>query len=326
MTTSASPVFRVFVCSTFEDLAPERNELHESVFPRLRRLCRERGAHFQAIDLRWGISPAAARENRTIPVCLEEVRRSRASSPHLYFLLLLGTRYGSVLPPPEIDAAELEEILRAADAEERRVIGKWYSRDDNAVPSSYRLRPWEEPAAGGGDWGNEQAALLGALQHAAERAMPELDPRRRKYRDSVLHHEIRAALEDPSRVGGILCYLRDLADAPAEADDQRERVRALKQEIAGALPPQQVFRQAASQEELDSGSVTETLCERIELDLRRVIEEETDSAVRVSQHEREDRAHHRFAHLAHYCADVREIQVDQTRHYHQICYATNAGI
>ncbi len=34
----------------------ERNALREKAVPALRKYCQERGAHFQAIDLRWGVS------------------------------------------------------------------------------------------------------------------------------------------------------------------------------------------------------------------------------------------------------------------------------
>ncbi len=49
-------IFRVFVSSTFNDMKTERKLLREKVFPVLEQFCRENGARFQAIDLRWGIS------------------------------------------------------------------------------------------------------------------------------------------------------------------------------------------------------------------------------------------------------------------------------
>ncbi len=52
-------VFRIFVSSTFADLAAERDALHERVFPLLRDLCAGRGARFQAVDLRWGAGEEA---------------------------------------------------------------------------------------------------------------------------------------------------------------------------------------------------------------------------------------------------------------------------
>lgn len=65
--------FRVFVSSTFGDFGPERDALHAHIGPALTRLCAEHGFHLQLIDLRWGISEAAAREHSTMQVCLEVV-------------------------------------------------------------------------------------------------------------------------------------------------------------------------------------------------------------------------------------------------------------
>jgi hypothetical protein len=57
---TATRTFRVFVSSTFEDLKAERDALQREVFPKLRQLCEENGAGFQAIDLRWGVRDEVA--------------------------------------------------------------------------------------------------------------------------------------------------------------------------------------------------------------------------------------------------------------------------
>ena len=57
--------FRVFISSTFSDLVADRNALQERVFPRLREYCQQKGARFQAIDLRWGAKMSAAAEEET---------------------------------------------------------------------------------------------------------------------------------------------------------------------------------------------------------------------------------------------------------------------
>ena len=67
--------FRVFVSSTFADLKAERDALAERVFPRLRELCWQNGARFQAVDLRWGVSSEASLDQRAMLICLEELRR-----------------------------------------------------------------------------------------------------------------------------------------------------------------------------------------------------------------------------------------------------------
>ena len=73
--TRPSKTFRIFVSSTFSDLKAERDALQRFVFPRLRELCASRGARFQAIDLRWGVSEEAGLDQRTMPICLGEIDR-----------------------------------------------------------------------------------------------------------------------------------------------------------------------------------------------------------------------------------------------------------
>ena len=67
-----APLVRLFVSSTFLDFQAERNVLHTRVFPRVRALCAAQGIRFQPIDLRWGISDAAAAGQLTLPLCLAE--------------------------------------------------------------------------------------------------------------------------------------------------------------------------------------------------------------------------------------------------------------
>ena len=69
-----SKVFRVFGSSTFSDFELERNYLQQHVFPRLEELCRAHGALFQPVDLRWGITDEASLDQKTLDICLNEVR------------------------------------------------------------------------------------------------------------------------------------------------------------------------------------------------------------------------------------------------------------
>jgi len=77
--------FRVFVGSTFSDLIAERNALQERAFPRLREYCQQKGARFQAIDLRWGVSEEAALDQQTMNICLQELKRYQKVSLHSNF-------------------------------------------------------------------------------------------------------------------------------------------------------------------------------------------------------------------------------------------------
>ncbi|MDZ4341549.1 MAG: DUF4062 domain-containing protein, partial [Candidatus Binatia bacterium] len=86
--------FRVFVSSTFDDMKAERDTLQHGAFRRLRDYCRGRGATFQAVDLRWGVSEEASLDHQTMRICLEELRRCQEATPRPNFLVLLGQRYG----------------------------------------------------------------------------------------------------------------------------------------------------------------------------------------------------------------------------------------
>jgi len=47
---------RPFLSSTFRDFNAERNILTTTVFPRLEKLCTDRGVFFAPLDLRWGVT------------------------------------------------------------------------------------------------------------------------------------------------------------------------------------------------------------------------------------------------------------------------------
>jgi len=104
-------LFRLFVSSTFEDLQMEREALHTRVFPELAELCLKRGARFQPIDLRWGVSEEAGRDQRTMQICFEEIARCQRQTRRPNFLVLLGDRYGWRPVPTSIPADEFAAIL-----------------------------------------------------------------------------------------------------------------------------------------------------------------------------------------------------------------------
>lgn len=86
--TEAAPTFRIFVSSTFTDLKAERDHLHSHVFPRLRSLCRQHGARFQPIDLRWGVSEEAGLDQQTMRICLGQIARCQKTTPRPNFIVL----------------------------------------------------------------------------------------------------------------------------------------------------------------------------------------------------------------------------------------------
>jgi hypothetical protein len=172
----ATRTFRVFVSSTFSDLKAERNALQERVFPRLRALCARHGTRFQAVDLRWGVSEEAGRDQRTMAICLDEITRSQRTSPRPNFLVLLGDRYGWRPLPAEIPLAEFEALSREMADADRGLVQEWYVVDENAVPPVAVLQPrhgaYEEYEVWSGVEGQLRRILRRALAHVSVDVIP----------------------------------------------------------------------------------------------------------------------------------------------------------
>ncbi len=138
-------VIRIFVSSTFEDMRIERDVLQRNVYPYLLSLCAPRGWQVDFVDLRWGISKEAGVQQKTMRICLEELRRCREVSPRPNFLILQGQRYGWCPLPETIEARWWPEVELAARAEgTEELLHRWYRRDDNNVPPHYELRGKDE--------------------------------------------------------------------------------------------------------------------------------------------------------------------------------------
>ena len=56
-----------------------------TAFPRIEKLCQERGVFFAPLDLRWGVTSEQSGSGQVIKICLEEIDRSRP-----YFVGSLG--------------------------------------------------------------------------------------------------------------------------------------------------------------------------------------------------------------------------------------------
>lgn len=305
--------FRVFISSTFADLVAERDALRRHVFPRLEEECRQRGARFQAVDLRWGVSEEAGRDHQTLAICLDELHRCRRESRRPNFLILLGDRYGWRPLPASIEADEFESLVAALPEVERERLTRWYRRDDNAVPPAYVLLTREGAFEDRDAWAREEAELRRLLLHAVGLAgWSATDPSREKYEASATHQEIhhgalRVALADRQ----VLCYLRTLdglprdgragvyldLDASGRPDAHAAaRLQQLEADLLRALPPQYVHEYRAR---WTSSGVTAdhlaALCARVYDDLRRIIDEELAGLKELSAFDVEVRAHEDFA-------------------------------
>src|SRR5208282_3600242 len=107
---TAAHTFRIFLSSTFEDLKAERNALAApgGPFDQLTTICRNLGARFQPIDLRWGVREEAGHDQRTMEICLREIERCQRTGIKPNFIILLRTRYGWRPLPARISRAEFQ--------------------------------------------------------------------------------------------------------------------------------------------------------------------------------------------------------------------------
>jgi hypothetical protein len=201
-------LIRVFISSTFLDFSEERTLIQEKVIPELDKFAREHGARYEAVDLRWGITDEAQNDHETLEICLEEIKRSQDISPKPNFIVLLGQRYGTQLPPPKIKASTFEVLLLSASVEDRKTLSELYERDENQLPEAiYVLKPK-------GKWDKKYSheIILETLRKLADKS--ELDESElNQFYMSVTHHEInKGILEVPNAHEHVTIYERTIVD------------------------------------------------------------------------------------------------------------------
>ncbi len=248
--------FRVFISSTFSDFKAERNALQKQVFAPLRQFCTRHGARFQAVDLRWGISREASRDQRTVAICLAEIARCQQITPRPNFILLLGDRYGWCPPPARIPQTEFETLCAVIPTDDLPLVKNWYRLDLNARPPEFVLQSWEKLDYD--DWLKIEARLHAILEKAAHQAkLPEAAAF--KYWASATHQE--AALgafsvqAEPEHVFAFFRELESLPDPKAGKDFldvvtteespqvdavARKKLDSFKADLRAALPEENI--------------------------------------------------------------------------------------
>jgi WD40 repeat protein len=309
---------RVFVSSTFNDFRSERDALAE-VFSGLDRFCRDAGASFLAVDLRWGVTQDAWRDQQTAEICLDEVQHCQRVSPRPSFLALLGDRYGWCPIPVRVPAVELEAIRSCLLQDEQTLVDRWYTKDDNAVPPEYRLEPIEDLEG----WTRNEGALREVLQRGIEAlGWSRDDPRRAWLEISITHQEIRLGILEASGSGSgaadhAFCYRRTIQGLPETAPEghparmyasylpsgecdtaARERLERLTREVAARLPARHMSAYAGQWTGQSSEADLEALCHRIKEDLERIITDELAHRPALPAREREKAEHAAFGQAA----------------------------
>jgi NACHT domain- and WD repeat-containing protein len=307
-------VFRVFVSSTFVDMKAERAALQERVFPQLREACAARGARFQPIDLRWGVSDAAARDQQTMHICLSEIDRCAEASPTVFFVALIGDRYGWRPLPHEVAADDFQRIrTHTRGKTSRSLLDYWYRRDDNAAPPVFILRERTDEFTDRVRWRPVEIQLLSIFKNAVARLRLSRASRL-NYTASATEQEIERGLSNIARAGrsrasGVFVFIRNIEDLPTDhsvsgyrdVDEHgepdlvaRDQLNRLKARLRRRLPGQVHEYRTRWHDGAVSPQHLDKLCNDIYSRLLVAIETESARRQNLSPLEREVIAHDRF--------------------------------
>jgi len=134
-------VIRVFISSTFKDMAEEREKLVKYTFPELRRRCRERQVEFVEVDLRWGITDEQKTEDKVLPICMEEIKRC-----HPFFVGLLGERYGWAPEKIDPDFLEKQDWLKGQEGQSFTALEILHGVLNNPAMAGHSFFYFRDPA------------------------------------------------------------------------------------------------------------------------------------------------------------------------------------
>lgn len=296
---------RLFVSSTFSDLKSERDALQREVFPRLKRLCLSKGMRFQAIDLRWGVSEEAGRDNKTMRICLRELRRCQSDHPKPNFLILLGDRYGWRPLPETILAALFEKLdiqLQSKQPEAAQLFRRWYRLDENAVPPVAEL----QPRRGDENWQGVEKPLLAALERAACDLGLNPQTEGAAIGASATEQEIiEGALKVADAAAHVRGFFRTIDNLPANPPPEaytdvgephaRLRLDALKDRIQRHLGNSAIRRYHVPwrAEGICAGDLKQ-FCDEVWKQLSEVVENQITTLANVPAAELEEQAHRAF--------------------------------
>lgn len=224
---------RLFISSTFSDMAEERNALMEIAYPEIQTFCQQHGLTFEVVDMRWGVRDYASVDHMTTDLCLKEIKVCRKTSMGPYFIGLVGNRYG-YRPMPRVIGEEEFNILHKKvlkDEAQAQLLTHWYWKDINSVPPIYIFQPItvhfphfsdtnpshaELQAKEIKEWRETEKPLSEAIRSAAEDAQKEgliTLEQKHKYFRSVTECEIDCGLfASDTDMEGSTIFFREIKD------------------------------------------------------------------------------------------------------------------
>ncbi|XP_069505306.1 NACHT domain- and WD repeat-containing protein 1 [Ambystoma mexicanum] len=238
----SSKLVRVFISSTFADMATERDILLEKAYPEVQAFCQKHGLVFEVVDMRWGVRDDAAVDHMTTELCLKEIESCQKMSVGPSFIALIGNRYGYRPVPRVIDEMEYGILYGRMQGDDGAIqlLDQWFWKDENAVPPVYVLQPItthlphyddkdpshrEQQQSDVKVWREVERRLAAILRQAAQQAEEDgmfSKSQKHKYYKSVTEWEIEYGLLtlDASEFCATI-FLRDVQDINQHIGEER---------------------------------------------------------------------------------------------------------
>ena len=218
--------FRLFISSTFNDFLQEREILNNEIYPAINEFCQSKGYTFQIVDLRWGVTTESALNQKTISICLEEVKRCKNLSPRPNFMLMIGERYGWIPLPPEIAKTDFERIVSKCSDADRLALEEWYILDENKIGGEYYLKSRTDYYEDDDVWAVKETQLRDIFTQTTEKYFDDL---KEKFTTSATEQEIiEGMFGDKDTVENTIAIFRS---GSSFVDENPEKVNALKNKI-----------------------------------------------------------------------------------------------
>ncbi len=299
MGTLRKHYIRFFISSTFDDMKYERDWL-ANIFHRLgEEYQREKGWIVEYVDLRWGVSLEASRDNKTMSICKAQIAQCQRLSPRPNFIFLLGERYGWV-PLPETINPVMGALLYNSDQ-----FFEFYRQDENDISykNYYNNAPWIVKklihACGTSPWSlrpvheictdhfeKDSDTLRDLLSRRAKQILKYEKEKSSDLYGSATEKEIIDGVfyaTDPQE--HVIGYFRKLTDVPIEKQalfksekKYESKIKDLEKRLKERLPMEHLLQENLTFEKYNCQEYADHFIQKMEGLIRKMIDEEIERA------------------------------------------------
>lgn len=278
------PVIRFFISSTFSDMERERNIIR-SIFKELKISYKKQGWQLDLVDLRWGINQIEGFDNKTMSICLGEIKHCQTVSPKPNFIMLVGEYFGWSPLPEQIRLSEMEDLNLSV--KNQTLFNKWYIRDDNySDEPRYILKGRDGKYLDNNTFHEEVEKPLSKALILLTKGF------------SATQMEILKGMESVEAQNHIIAYVRTIKKAPEtfKSSKFREKISQtfLRRFIRSRFNQHHFFAPTFNYQDYVKGDYDKIIYDNLKKQIIDVVEKEIDSCDR-SPHDYEIHEHFEYA-------------------------------